>query len=165
MLVATRGWDRLTDKAVRFALQISPDVVAVHLLDLAGEEDEGAARRLRRAWERDVAVPARAAGLIPPRLMLLQATYRRIHAPLLRLVERLHRREPDRTIAVLVPTVAKTHLWQHLLHTHNTARLSQAPMRFGGEGVVVVTIPWHLDAERLDAALIPEERHGPEPVA
>ena len=160
VLVATRGWDRLTDKAVRFALQISPDVVAVHLLDLAGEEDEGAAGRLRRAWERDVAVPARAAGLVAPRLVLLQATYRRIHAPLLRLVERLHRRDPQRTIAVLVPTVAKTHLWQHLLHTHNTARLSQALMRFGGDGVVVVTIPWHIEAERLDAALIPEERHG-----
>ena len=160
VLVAARGWDRLTDKAVRFALQISPDVIAVHLLDLAGDEDAGAARRLREAWERDVAVPTRAAGLNPPRLVLLQATYRRIHAPLLRLVEKLRHRVPGRTIAVLVPTVAKTHLWQHLLHTHNTARLSQALMRFGGEGVVVVTVPWHLEPERLDAALIPEERRG-----
>ena len=165
VLVATRGWDRLTDKAVRFALQISPDVIAVHLLDLDGEEEPGAAARLRDAWERDVAVPARAVGLAAPRLMLMQATFRRIHAPLLRLVERLHRREPDRTIAVLVPTVAKTHLWQHLLHTHNTARLSQALMRFGGESVVVVTIPWHVEPERVDAALIPEERHGRDPVA
>ncbi len=145
VLVATRGWDRLTDKAVRFALQISPDVIAVHLLDLDGEDDEGEAQRLRDAWERDVAAPARAAGLNPPRLMLLQATFRRIHAPLLRLVERLQREQPDRTVAVLVPTVAKTHLWQHLLHTHNAARLGQALMRFGGDGVVVVNIPWHLE--------------------
>ena len=71
--------------AVRFALEISPDVVAVHLLDLGGEDDEGEAARLRGAWQRDVATPARAAGLRPPRLMLLPATYRRIHAPLLRL--------------------------------------------------------------------------------
>ncbi len=162
VLVATRGWDRLTDKAVRFALQMSPDVIAVHLLDLDGEDDEGSAQRLREAWERDVAVPARAAGLDPPRLMLLQATFRRIHAPLLRLIERLRRDQPDRTVAVLVPTVAKTHLWQHLLHTHNAARLSQALMRFGGDGVVVVTIPWHLEDERVDDALIPEERRGVE---
>ena len=40
------------------------------------------------------------------------------------------------------------------------AHLSQALMRFGGEGVVVVTVPWHLEPERLDAALIPEERRG-----
>ncbi len=164
VLVATRGWDRLTDKAVRFALQISPDVIAVHLLDLDGEDDEGEARRLRDAWERDVAAPARAAGLNPPRLMLLQATFRRIHAPLLRLVERLRHEAPDRTVAVLVPTVAKTHLWQHLLHTHNAARLGHALMRFGGDGVVVVNIPWHLEAERFDDALIPEERRGEDAV-
>lgn len=165
VLVATRGWDRLTDKAVRFALQISPDVIAVHLLDLGGEDDEGEAQRLRDAWERDVAAPARTAGLNPPRLMLLQATFRRIHAPLLRLVERLRRDAPDRTVAVLVPTVAKTHLWQHLLHTHNAARLGHALMRFGGDGVVVVNIPWHLEAERVDDALIPEERRGEDAVA
>ena len=162
VLVATRGWDRLTDKAVRFALQISPDVVAVHLLDLDGEDEEGEAQRLRDAWERDVAAPARAAGLNPPRLMLLQATFRRIQAPLLRLIERLRREQPGRTLVVLVPTVAKTHLWQHLLHTHNAARLSQALIRFGGDGVVVVNIPWHLEPERVDDALIPEERRGVE---
>ena len=100
--------------------------------------------------------------LVAPRLVLLQATYRRIPAPLPRFVERIHRREPERTIAVLVPTVAKTHLRQHLLHTHDTARLSRALMRFGGDSVVVVTIPWHFDAERLGAALIPEARHGAE---
>ncbi|MGI3899028.1 MAG: hypothetical protein ACRYGP_16075 [Janthinobacterium lividum] len=51
--------------------------------------------------------------------MLLQTTFRLIHVPLLRLIERLRRDQPDRTVAVLVPTVAKTHVWQHLLHTHN----------------------------------------------
>ena len=160
VLVATRGWDRLTDKAIRFALRMSSDVIAVHLLDLDGDHDENEARRLRKSWEVDVAAPARTAGLTAPRLMLLQATFRRIHAPLLRLIERIRREQPDRVIAVLVPTVAKTHLWQHLLHTHHTARLSQALLRFGGDDVVVVNIPWHLDRERIDDALIPEERHG-----
>jgi hypothetical protein len=97
--------------------------------------------------------------------MLLQAPFRRIHAPLLRLIERLRREQPGRTVAVLVPTVAKTHLWQHLLHTHNAGRLSQALMRFGGDGVVVVNIPWHLEPQRVDDALIPEERRGEEAVA
>ncbi len=161
VLVATRGWDRLTDKAVRFALRMSSDVIAVHLLDLDGDHDESEARRLREAWEVDVAAPAEAAGLTAPRLMLLQATFRRIHAPLLRLIDRLRREQPNRLIAVLVPTVAKTHLWQHLLHTHHTAKLSQAVMRFGGDSIVVVNIPWHLDRERIDDALIPEERHAP----
>ena len=38
-------------------------------------------------------------------------------------------------------------------------------MRFGGDGVVVVNIPWHLDAERVDDALIPEERRAAEGAA
>ncbi len=160
VLVATRGWDRLTDKALRFALQISPDVVAVHLVDLDGEDGPDASQALRDAWDRDVGGPARQAGLKAPRLMLLQATFRRIHAPLLRLIERLQRDDPGRTIAVLVPTVANRHLWEHLLHTHHAARLARALMRFGGEGVVVVNIPWHLEAARVDDALIPEERRG-----
>jgi hypothetical protein len=143
-------------------LQISPDVVAVHLLDLDGEDDQGAAQRLRDAWERDVAVPARSAGLNPPKLMLLQATFRRIHVPLLRLIDRLRRDQPERTVAVLVPSVAKTHLWQHLLHAHHAARLSTSLMRFGGERVVVINVPWHLEAERVEDALIPEERRGEE---
>lgn len=33
-------------------------------------------------------------------------------------------------------------------------------MCFGGDGVVVINIPWHLEAEPVDDALIPEERRG-----
>ncbi len=72
--------------------------------------------------------------------MLLQTTFRRIDVPLLRLIERLRRNQPNRTVAVLVPTVAKTHVWQHLLHTHNAARLSTALMCFGGDDAVVINI-------------------------
>src|SRR4051812_38911200 len=104
VLVATEGWNRLTDKALGFALRLSPDVVAVHLTALegpdAGEEEE---RSLRERWAAEVERPARAAGLRPPRLVRLQAPYRRIHVPFLEFVGELEAEHPGRPIAVLIP--------------------------------------------------------------
>lgn len=36
VLVTTEGWNRLTDRAINFVMQLSPGVVAVHLTALAG---------------------------------------------------------------------------------------------------------------------------------
>jgi amino acid transporter len=51
VLVTTEGWNRLTDKALAFALSLSPDVIAVHLTKLDPDEDEEKEARLRRQWE------------------------------------------------------------------------------------------------------------------
>ncbi|MBE7220595.1 MAG: APC family permease, partial [Caulobacteraceae bacterium] len=119
VLVAARGWDRLADKALRFAVRLSPDVIATHLLDLDGEDDREALKALQEQWRREVEEPARRAGTPVPRLMLLKASYRRIHAPMLKLIERITAEQPDRTVAVLVPVIAKPHWWQALLHTRH----------------------------------------------
>ena len=65
MLVAIGDWNNLSRKAVGFALTLSQDVIGVHLTQLSGPERTGAQRHesLRMRWERDVAEPARAAGL------------------------------------------------------------------------------------------------------
>ena len=41
VLVATREWNRLTDKALGLAMQLSPDVTAVHLAPLEGPDVQG----------------------------------------------------------------------------------------------------------------------------
>jgi hypothetical protein len=51
VLVTTEGWNRLTDKALAFALSLSPDVIAVHLTKLDPDEDEEKEARLCRQWE------------------------------------------------------------------------------------------------------------------
>ena len=48
VLVAVEGRNRMTDRALRFALTLSPDVVAVHLMRLAGPEAREAGVELRR---------------------------------------------------------------------------------------------------------------------
>ena len=53
VLVTMREWNRLTDKALRLAMELSPDVTAVHLAPLEGRDVErggaGAAQAMGRA--------------------------------------------------------------------------------------------------------------------
>lgn len=134
LVVATEGWNKLTDKALQFALNVSPDVLAVHLTDVHGPEDGKEQQQLRQQWIREVEVPARSAGFKAPRLINLPAPYRRIHVPLLELVEQLKREHPARTVAVLIPDIVKRHWWEHLLHTHCAWRLRNAVRRPGPRG-------------------------------
>lgn len=158
VLVATEGWNRLTDKAIGFAAQLSPDVIAVHLTSLSGPDDTEGYRQLREEWRRDVEEPAKRAGIGVPRLMLLQAPFRRIHVPILKLVDRIRAEHPDRTIAVLVPGLVKTRWWQYLLHLHRADRLRSALLRYGSFKLVVIDVPWHLDPPQVGEAFVEEER-------
>jgi hypothetical protein len=160
VLVVTEGWSRLTDKALSFALSISPDVVAVHLTNLGGPDAEEKTQPLRAQWAIDVERPVREAGLRPPRLVMIPAPFRRIHVPLLELIERLQADNPIRTIAVLIPEVVKLKWWQHLLHTHRARRLRNALLRYGGSDLLVVNAPWYLEEPKIQEALVPEERYA-----
>jgi amino acid transporter len=157
VLVATEGWNRLTDKALSFALSLSSDVIAVHLAKLEGPEKDEHEGLLREQWAADVEEPARAAGLRSPRLVTLQAPYRRIHVPLLQFIERIQADHPARTIAVLVPEVVKRRWWQHLLHTHRARRLRNALLRFGGSRLIVMNAPWYLEEPKIEEVLAVEE--------
>lgn len=94
VVVVTEGWNRLTDKALQFALRISPDVVAVHLMALGGPDVEEQRRLLRQQWLQDVEKPATETGLRAPPLVLLEAPYRRIEGPLLQLIADVERKHP-----------------------------------------------------------------------
>ena len=157
MLVATRRWNKLTDKALGFALRLSPDVHAVHLTRLDSPDDDDAAA-IRAQWARDVEAPARAAGLKPPRLLLLRSDYRLLHAPLLKLIKQLQDEFPRKTIAVLLPELVKTSWWQFLLHTHRARRLRSRLLRFGGSRLVIINIPWYLKEPRPEQGIIEESR-------
>lgn len=157
VLVVTEEWSRLTDRALNFALRMSPDVVAVHLLSLESPDIQEKETQLRRDWARDVAAPAEAAGLLPPRLVLLRASYRRLHVPILKFVRRLAAKLPDRTFAVVVPELVKRKWWQHFLHSHRAERLRADLLRYGGPDLIVVSMPWYLKEPRYEDAFISEE--------
>jgi hypothetical protein len=162
VLVVTETWNRLTDRALQFALRLSPDVVAVHLTALGGPDVPDRHRLLHRKWASDVEKPAKQAGRKPPRLVLLEAHYRKIEGPLLKLVAATEKENRDRLIAILIPQLVKEHWWQYLLHAQRARRLRAALLRYAGSRVVVINVPWYLQEPDIEQGLEQEELAGPE---
>jgi hypothetical protein len=142
VLVMIEGWNKLTDRALSLALSLSPDVIGVHLTQLAGPESEEHDRELQAQWHAYVGEPAREAGLTPPRLM---AQYRAIHEPVLKVVSTLQQKLGTRSIAVLIPELVKQHWYQHLLHANRARRLRRQLLKHGGPKLTVINVPWRLD--------------------
>ncbi len=145
ILVAFQDWSRLSERALRFALTLSPDVVGVHLMALDGPDVEERQSTIRRTWTEMVERPLRQAGAEPPRLVLLQAPFRTLHEPLLKLISRTDDDTPGRSVAVLIPELVKLRWWQHLLHNHRAGRLREMLLRQGGDRLVVIDVPWRPD--------------------
>jgi hypothetical protein len=120
------------------------------------------AKKLREQWTRDVEKSSVAAHAErPPQLLFLSAPFRRIHAPLLKLIEDLQKKDDQRTIAVLIPELVKRHWWEYLLSNQRARRLRTAVLDYGGPRVVVIMVPWYLTPPRMADALSEEELHTP----
>ena len=132
----------MSDRALRFAMTLSPDVLAIHLLDLEGPDaaDDGSA--LKRQWRTDVDEPLRARGLRAPRLMLMSAPFREIHEPLLKLIARIDADTPGRSVAVLIPELVKRRWWERVLHQQRAERLRRMLVAHGGPRVNVIIAPY-----------------------
>jgi hypothetical protein len=145
VLVAMEEWNKPTSKALALATGISPDVIVFHLTHLSGPDGEEHERGLRARWRKEVETPACAARIPVPRLVILQAEYRTIHQPVLKLIEKLEAQSQDRRVAVLIPEIVKSRWYQHLLHAHHAGHLRSALLRHGGNHVTVMQVPWHAD--------------------
>jgi len=157
VLVATAGWNKLTDRALQFALRISPDILAVHFTELGGSEAGDQEGALRQSWLRDVEEPAKKAGVRPPQLVRIKAPFRRMTGPLLQLIGEIQQKHGNRLIAVLLPEVVKKYWWQYLLHGQRMRHLQAALLKYGGSRIVVMIIPWHLEEPRIEEGLENEE--------
>ena len=139
VLLPIRGWSAITRKALRFALNISPEIYALHVAD-----DEKTMAELEDTWEQRVREPAIAAGLPPPKLFVIYSPYRRLFGPLKQIVSDLQRAQPDRDLAVIVPELVRTRWYHYLLH-NQTATVIKAFLLFSGfRRVVVINVPWYL---------------------
>ncbi|WP_375397998.1 APC family permease [uncultured Sphingomonas sp.] len=142
VLVTYEERNRLTDRALRFAMTLSPDVLAVHLLRLGGPEQEEDVRAIHARFDEEVAAPLIAAGRAPPRLVLVPAPYREIEGPLLELVDRIDNDTPGRSVAILIPELVLRHWWQRLLHSRRSAKLRNALLAHAGPRLMVISSPW-----------------------
>jgi amino acid transporter len=142
VLLAVEGRNRMSDRALQFAMTLSPDVIAIHLLHLAGPDAEDDGKTLKQQWQAEVAGPLESRGIRAPRLMLLPAPYREIHEPLLKLISKLDEDTPGRSVAVLIPELVKRRWWQRLLHSERAEHLRRMLLEHGGPRVNVVIVPW-----------------------
>jgi amino acid transporter len=139
VLLPIRGWSAITRKALRFALKISPNVYALYVAD-----NEKTMEELEDTWEHRAQQPAIAAGLPPPKLIIVYSPYRKLYAPLMQVVSDLQRGQPGRDLAVLVPELVPTRWYHYLLHNQTAAIIKTYLLFSGFRRVFVVNVPWYL---------------------
>jgi hypothetical protein len=148
VVVLVRGWSRITRKALRVAMRISPQVYAFHVAI-----DATRLKCLEEEWEKLVADPCRAAGVPVPKLTVVPSPYRKLYAPLMNFLDLLERSHPNQPIAVVIPELVEGRWYHYLLH-NQTAAVLKAYLYFSGrERVTVVNVPWYLKDSEPSAAI------------
>lgn len=131
VIVPISGIHRGVVSALQYAKSIAPD----HVLAVYVDFDDEATTKLREKWERW------GAGV---RLVILPSPYRELTRPLLRYITRLERRNGNSLVTVLLPEFVPAKWWQHLLHNQSSLMLKGALLF--KEGVIVISVPYHLKA-------------------
>jgi amino acid transporter len=138
VIVPVREWNKMVHKALRLALKMSSEIVAVQVRSDDNVPD------LRERWAELVERPTASAGLSVPRLVVLESPYRHTINPLLDYVMQTRDRNPDRQVAVIVPELMEAR-WHHYLLHNQRAQLLKALLLFnGGPRVIVINVPWYL---------------------
>jgi len=137
VVIPMAGWDKITEKALRFGMLMSPVVKVVHV-----DSDDSDA--LGKVWEDMVLIPVRAHNMVEPELVTVKSTYRTILSPLMDYVLQLEDENPGRKIAVLLPELVVKHWWENLLHGQRVQLLKLLLLLKGNQRIVVVNIPWYL---------------------
>ena len=138
VLLTLDRWSRVTQKGLRAAMVLSPDVTALHIH--TGETPED----IQQRWHDLAEVPAEQAGRKPPQLVVLESPYRFVLNPILEFALKLEKDHPDRQIAVLIPELVE-HSWHtNLLHNHRSAVLKTLLLFKGDQRITVINIPWYL---------------------
>jgi hypothetical protein len=138
VVVPIERWSIVAKKAVGFALTISPEVIGLQV----GCEDTG---DLRADWERYVEKPVMEIGLATPKLVVLSSPYRLVLTPIVDYVLDLHKKDPTRQIAVVIPELVERHWYYYFLHNQRAAALKALLYVRGNQQIAVVNVPWYLD--------------------
>ena len=160
VLVPVRGWTQPVHKALRFALRISTDVVAVHLCNLEGDAGDKEAAQMKQQWATCVEAPACTACSPVPRLDVVQTPYREFINPILEQIDHIKCEFPDRLVAVIIPELIEKNWFQALLHTHHALRLRRALLTRGDIRVIVIDLPWFVQIPIHDGSVMPKTGSG-----
>jgi len=130
VIVPISGIHRGVVAALQYAKSIAPQHVQAVYVDF----DEEATAKLREKWERW------GAGI---QLVILPSPYRELTRPLLRYITRLERMQQNGMVTVVLPEFVPAKWWQHLLHNQSSLML-KGSLLFK-KGVIVISVPYHLE--------------------
>jgi hypothetical protein len=140
VVVPIEGWNKVTQKALRFALTLSSDILAI-AVDTSDEP-----QNLETQWKDLVENPTRRAGLPVPQLKILPSPYRAVVHPTLDFVRKLERENPDRAIAVVIPNLVERHWYEYFLHRQRGELLSALLLLEDEPRINIINVPWHMRA-------------------
>jgi amino acid transporter len=137
VIVPIGVWSSIAENALRFAMTMSREVEALHI------ESAQSANSLERIWPERVEKPAREAGQAVPQLTVLKSPFRFVVQPIIDHVLEVERKNPDRTIAVVVPELVEQRWYQYFLHNHREKILAVRLLTQATHRVVIVNVPWY----------------------
>jgi amino acid transporter len=160
VLVPIQRWDRVTAKALRYALTLSDDIIVIHVSRLEGPDEQEDNERLRCDWEHFVGRTLRAARRPLPDFRIMRSEYRSIVAPTLHVIEE---GRPNQPVIVILPELVEGSWWERMFHVHRERRLRAHLLRYGDRPLAVLAVPWQLRAPTLHEQLREEEPPLPVP--
>ncbi|RXH57438.1 APC family permease [Granulicella sibirica] len=138
VVIPMAGWNKISEKALRFGLLLSKEIKVVHV----HSEDES--HGIEEEWEQRVLVPIREQGMTDPELVTIPSNFRFIISPLMDYILALEEEHPGRKVAVLLPELVVKHWWENALHNQRVQLLKLLLLVRGSQRIVVVNIPWYL---------------------
>jgi amino acid transporter len=138
VVIPMAGWNRISEKALRFGLLLSKDIKVVHV----HSEDEP--HGIDLDWDDKILAPIREGGLPDPELVTIPSSFRFVISPLMDYILKLEDQNPGRKVAVLLPELVVRHWWENLLHNQRVQLLKILLLVRGNQRIVVVNIPWYL---------------------
>jgi amino acid transporter len=138
VVIPMAGWNRISEKALRFGLLLSKEIKVVHV----HSEDES--HGIDQDWDEKILGPIRKGGIPEPELVTIPSRFRFIISPLMDYILHLETENPGRKVAVLLPELVVRHWWENLLHNQRVQLLKFLLLVRGNQRIVVVNIPWYL---------------------
>ncbi|MGA2645659.1 MAG: APC family permease [Candidatus Sulfotelmatobacter sp.] len=137
-VIAIDRWSSITCQGIQFAARLSPEVIAVHV------EPNEHSELLEGDWEQYVEKPFQAAGRQPPRLHFLPSPYRFVIIPFVQFVLDLSKKNPERSIVVVIPELVEDKWYEYFLHNQRGRMLEWVLLARGNERIFTVSAPWYV---------------------
>jgi amino acid transporter len=131
-------WSNITRQGLEFAARLSPEVIALHV------EPKEHSELLHDDWEQYVERPFRASDREPPQLRVLPSPYRFVIIPVVQFILDLSKKNPARTVVVVIPELVEDRWFEYFLHNQRGRLLEWVLLARGNERIFTVSAPWYV---------------------